>query len=79
MISRTEVFTSLAVSSGQIFEWARLACAYTRGDNNAGTGLKPQERLNAILSLGSTRPIRLLDKMYKFTLETIFPKTEEED
>ena len=24
-----EVFASLADSSGQIFEWARLACAYT--------------------------------------------------
>ena len=31
-----EVFASLAVSSGQIFEWARLACAYIRGDTNAG-------------------------------------------
>jgi len=79
MISSTEVFTSLAVSSGQIFEWARLACAYIRGDNNAGTGLKPQERFNAILSLGKTHPVRLLDKMYRFTLETIFPKAEEQD
>jgi len=81
MISSTEVFPSLAISSGQIFEWARLACAYIRGDNNAGTGLKPEERLNAILSLGGTHPVRvrLLDKMYRFTLETIFPETEEQN
>ena len=78
MISSTEVFTSLAVSSGQIFEWARLACAYIRGDNNAGTGLKPQERFNAILNLSETRPVRLLDKMYRLTLETIFPEEQDQ-
>ena len=35
-IPSQEVFTSLTRSSGQIFEWARLACAYIRGDD-AGT------------------------------------------
>jgi len=77
-IASQEVFASLAGSSGQIFEWARLACAYIRGENNAGTGLKPQERFNAILSLGETHPVRLLDTMYRLTLETIFPETEDQ-
>jgi len=30
-IPRQEVFASLSCSSGQIFEWARLACAHQRG------------------------------------------------
>ena len=76
-IPSQEVFASLAYSSGQIFEWARLACAYIEGDNHTGTGLKPQERFDAILSLGGIHSVRLLDKMYRFTLETTFPKTEE--
>jgi hypothetical protein len=69
-----EVFTSLAGSSGQIFEWARLACAYIRGDNNAGIGLEPHERLTTIITHSKTDHVQLLDGMYKFTLETMFPE-----
>jgi len=47
---REEVFASLADSSGQIFEWARLACAHIRCKNGTGTGLEPQELLNAIIT-----------------------------
>jgi len=75
-ISSQEVFTSLARSSGQIFEWARLACAYIRGDDPAGIGLKPQVRFNATISLGKIDQVPLLDKMYKLTLETIYPRDQ---
>ena len=71
-----EVFNSLADSSGQIFEWARLACEYIRRDNNSGTWLKPQQRLDAILTHKSTDHVPLLDEMYSFALETILPKKE---
>jgi len=71
-----EVFTSLAASSGQIFEWARLACAYTRGDNGLGIGLEPHERFNAIIDHRKMHHVALLDGMYKFTLDTIFPKEQ---
>ena len=74
--SQAEVFASLAGSSGQIFEWARLACAYIRGDNDTGTGLEPHERFNAITSHTKTDHVPLLDGMYKFTLETVFPKAQ---
>ena len=73
-IPSQEVFASLARSSGQIFEWARLACAYIRGDNNAGAWLKPKERFDAILSHKKSDHVPLLDEMYSFTLETIWPK-----
>ena len=71
-----KVFVSLAGSSGQIFEWARLACAYIKGDNNAGTWLKPKERFNAILTHNKTDHIPLLDEMYNFTLKTILPEEQ---
>ena len=71
-----DVFASLAGSSGQIFEWARLACAYIRGDDNAGTGLEPHERFDAIITHRKTTPLSLLDGMYKFTLEAIYPKDQ---
>ena len=71
-----QVFTSLAHSSSRIFEWARLACAYIRGDNNAGIGLKPQERFDAIITHSNAHHVPLLDERYRFTLETIFPKTQ---
>ena len=74
-IPSQEVFASLACSSGQIFEWARLACAYIRGDN-AGMVLEPQERFNAIIGHSKPDHVPLLDKMYTFTLATIFPKEQ---
>jgi len=78
-ISRQEVFASLAGSSGQIFEWARLACAYVRGDNDTGQELKPHERFNAIITHRKTDHAPLLDGMYKFTLETIFLNPTQRD
>ena len=75
-IRSEDVFASLAAYSGQIFEWARLACAYIRGDNNSGIGLKPQERFDAIITHRKTTPLSLLDGMYKFTLEAIYPKDQ---
>ena len=74
-IPSQEVFDSLTRFSGQIFEWARLACAYIRGDN-AGTILEPEERFNAIITHSKTDHVPLLDGMYKFTLEAIFPKEQ---
>ena len=75
-IRSQEVFDSLVGSSGQIFEWARLACAYIRGDNNVGTWLKPRERFNAIITHKKTEHVPLLDGMYSFILETILPKEQ---
>ena len=70
-----EIFDSLAGSSGQIFEWARLACTYIRGDN-IRTVLEPQERFDAIMDHSKPDNVPLLDKIYTFTLETIFPKEQ---
>ena len=75
-IPSQEVFASLARSSGQIFEWARLACAYIRGDNDAGSGMEPQERFDAIINHSKTDHVPFLDGMYKFTLEAIYPKDQ---
>ena len=47
-----------------------MACAYIRGDD-AGTVL---ERLNAIITHSKRDHVPLLDGMYKFILEAIFPK-----
>ena len=74
-IPREEVVASLAGSSGPIFEWARLACAYIRGDDDTGTGLEPQERFDAIMH-NTKDHTGLLDGMYKLTLETIFPEVQ---
>ena len=41
-----------------------------------GTGLKPQERFEAIITHSKTDHVPLLDGMYKFTLETIFRKEQ---
>ncbi|KAF8965708.1 hypothetical protein BDZ97DRAFT_1810653 [Flammula alnicola] len=62
---------SLASKADGLFEWARLACAYVKGDNDAG--LTPQERLDAVLSHAPEDRVLLLDQMYMFTLRAIFP------
>ncbi|KAF8962292.1 hypothetical protein BDZ97DRAFT_1702551 [Flammula alnicola] len=62
---------SLASKADGLFEWARLACAYVQGDNDAG--LTPQERLDAVLSHAPEDRVLLLDQMYMFTLRAIFP------
>jgi predicted kinase len=66
--------TSLAHESGGLFEWARLACAYVKGENGAGAGLNAQGRFTIIMA--RSKDVPLLDGMYKFTLETMFPKEE---
>jgi len=76
-IPRDEVSTSLARSSGQIFVWARLACAYVRGDNDAGAGMKPQDRFDAIIARSNVHLVPLLDGMYKFILEAIYPNQDQ--
>jgi hypothetical protein len=65
---------ALTRASGGLFEWARLACAYVKGDNGSDVGLHPNERLDAIMTRNKAEHIPLLDDMYKFTLESIFPK-----
>ena len=67
---------SLAHESGGLFEWARLACAYVRGENGAGAGLNADRRFETIMARG--KDVSLLDGMYRFTLETMFPKEEGE-
>jgi hypothetical protein len=64
---------ALARASGGLFEWARLACAYVKGDNGSDEGLLPSERLEAIMTRDKAEHVPLLDDMYKFTLESIFP------
>ncbi|KXN81645.1 hypothetical protein AN958_04067 [Leucoagaricus sp. SymC.cos] len=64
---------ALAHASGGLFEWARIACAHVRGDNNFGTNLPPIERFKAIMPLDEAKDDLLLDGMYKITLESIFP------
>ncbi|KXN90686.1 hypothetical protein AN958_03971 [Leucoagaricus sp. SymC.cos] len=64
---------ALARASGGLFEWTRLACAYVRGDNGSDVGLLPSERLEAIMTRNKAEHVLLLDDMYKFTLESIFP------
>jgi len=64
------VVDTLVGASDGLFEWARLACAFIEGDNEAGLTLR--ERFEAIIDMDDRLP--LLDGMYKLTLETMFPK-----
>ncbi len=66
--------TSLARESSGLFEWARLACAYVKGENSAGAGLNAEGRFTAIMT--RSKEVPLLDGMYRLTLETMFPKEE---
>ena len=61
--------TSLASASDGLFEWARLACAFVKGDNDPG--LTAKERLEVVITQDKHMP--LLDGMYKLTLNAIFP------
>jgi hypothetical protein len=69
-----ELLTSLTRESGGLFEWARLACAYIKGDNDPG--LIPSERFEAIISHKNDDQVPLLDQMYEFTLKSMFPKNQ---
>ncbi|KAH9487249.1 Vegetative incompatibility protein HET-E-1 [Psilocybe cubensis] len=63
----------LSSAAGELFEWARLACAYVRGDDDAGTDAK--ERLEHLLVRTEDAGV-LLDKMYLLVLETLLPKDQ---
>jgi hypothetical protein len=69
-----KLLTSIARESGGLFEWARLACAYIKADNEAG--LTPLERFEAIISHKDDDHVPLLDQMYKFTLKSMFPPNQ---
>ena len=62
---------SLTAASDRLFEWARLACAYIKGDDDAGLSVK--ERFEAVITHDRENHVPLLDSMYKLTLQTIFP------
>ena len=70
-IQSQAVSASLARASEGLFEWARLACAYIKGDDDAGA--TTMERFEAVIAHNKDDCIPLLDSMYKLTLETIFP------
>jgi len=65
---------SLAHESGGLFEWARLACAYIKRENDPG--LTAHERYEALISHDKDDHVPLLDRMYKFTLTSIFPENQ---
>jgi len=62
---------SLTATSDRLFEWARLACAYIKGDDDAGLSVK--ERFEAVITHDRENHVPLLDSMYKLTLQTVFP------
>ena len=62
---------SLTSASDRLFEWARLACAYVKGDDDAG--LSVEERFKAVITHDRELHVPLLDSMYKLTLQTVFP------
>jgi hypothetical protein len=70
-----DVSTSLTAASDRLFEWARLACAYVKGDDVAGLTVK--ERFEAIITHDKGYHVPLLDSMYKLTLEGIFPVNQD--
>src|SRR6267154_675577 len=69
-----ELLMTLARESGGLFEWARLACAYIKRENDPG--LTAHERYEAIISHHKDGHVPLLDQMYKFTLTSIFPQNQ---
>jgi len=66
-----DVSASLTSTSDRLFEWARLACAYIKGDDAAGSLV--QERFEAVITHDREHHVPLLDSMYKLTLQTVFP------
>jgi AAA ATPase domain len=65
-----DVSRRLASSSGGLFEWARLACAYIK---QTIVGMTPMELFNAIITTNKADRVNLLESMYKLTLDRIFP------
>ena len=73
-IQSKEVSASLACASDGLFEWARLACAYIKGDDAGTTAM---ERFELVITHNKDDYVPLLDSMYKLTLETIFPPDQD--
>ena len=69
-IQSKEVSASLARASDGLFEWVRLACAYIKGDDDAGTTAMERFKL---ITQNMDDYVPLLDSMYRLTLEKIFP------
>jgi hypothetical protein len=63
-----KVSSELARGSDGLFEWARLACAFVKDDNEAGWPV--EERFERVLTRNKDD---LLDSIYTLTLETIIP------
>jgi len=68
-MDRQKVSSALADASDRLFEWARLACAFVKNNNEGGHTV--QERFKLVLAHNKDN---LLDDIYTLTLETIFPK-----
>ena len=68
-VDTRKVSSSLARASDGLFEWARLACAFVKNDNEGGWTV--EERFERVLIRNQDN---LLDSIYTLTLETIFPK-----
>ena len=68
------VFAPLASASDGLFEWARLACAYIKGDDVARSDVK--ERFEDVITHNQDERVPLLDSMYKLTLESVFPPNQ---
>jgi hypothetical protein len=65
-----------ARASDGLFEWARLACAYVKGDGkHAGVG-SLSERLEDVLMRDKPGRVPLLDDIYQLILKSIFPETQ---
>jgi len=68
-------FKVLAQKSDGLFEWARLACEYIKGQNRVG--VDPMERFKDLVAGSSERGTLLLDKMYCNILADIMPEDDE--
>ena len=64
--------TALMRASDGLFEWARLACAFIKNVNDAGTTAR--ERFDLVVASNKDERVGLLDSIYKLTLKTIFPE-----
>lgn len=70
---KSAVIEALINQSSQIFEWARLASAYIKGDDNVGRGRRPLNRFEDITTHHEAKEAPLLDTMYLLTLKDLFP------
>jgi hypothetical protein len=61
----------LAAKSDGLFEWARLACGYIKGDY---TGLSPMDLFDAVVNRHPGERRNLLYDMYRLILTEITPK-----